>query len=170
MRTINAAGRALIKSFESRALVAYKCPAGIWTIGYGHTRDVMQGQLITPERAEELLDYDLELFANTVEALVDVPINENQFAALVAFAFNVGAGALRTSTLLTKLNSGDPEGARAQFAKWDRAHVDGKVVSLPGLTRRRAAEAKLFATPVAPATVSPSWAGALADVFRKVLT
>ncbi|MGR2664258.1 lysozyme [Chromobacterium haemolyticum] len=140
MKTSNA-GIMLIKSFEGLKLVAYKCPAGIWTIGYGHTGpDVTPGQVITQAQADALLARDLERFEAGVSRLVSVQLNQNQFDALVSFAYNLGLGALQGSTLLRLLNAGDYAGAAAQFPRWNKA--SGK--ELPGLTRRRAAEQALF--------------------------
>lgn len=139
----NAAGRALIKSFEGFRADAYLCPAGVWTIGYGHTGDVKPGQRVTEHQADAILEYDLDRFERGVADLVDVPLTANQFSALVSFAFNLGLDALERSTLLALLNAGDYQGASRQFARWRIA--GGKV--LPGLERRRAAERALFLTP-----------------------
>lgn len=135
------AGITLVKSSEGLKLVAYKCPAGIWTNGYGHTGpDVTPGMVITQAQADALLARDLERFETGVARLVKVPLNQNQFDALVCFSFNLGLGALQGSTLLRLLNAGDYAGAAAQFPRWNKA--GGK--ELPGLTRRRAAEQSLF--------------------------
>lgn len=131
----------LIKVFESCVLHAYLCPAGVWTIGYGHTGpDVKKGMIITQADAERILDSDLKIFSSMVTPIIKVPINENQFSALVSFAFNAGVYALEKSTLLRMLNKGDISGAAAQFERW--VYADGKV--LPGLVRRRKAERALF--------------------------
>lgn len=120
---------------------AYQDSVGIWTIGYGHTGpDVFEGVTISQEQADRLLAVDLERFARTVEFAVTVPVGQHEFDALVSLTFNIGGGAFRKSTLLKKLNAGDRAGAAAQFARWNKA--GGK--TLAGLTRRRAAEAKLF--------------------------
>lgn len=144
MRKINEAGRDLIRSFESLRLEAYPDPGtggDPWTIGYGHTgSDVHPGLVITKDRAEEILERDLAKFEQGVEMLVSVPLTDNQFSALVSFAFNVGVGKLSTSTLLTLLNGRDYAGAAEQFLRWNKA--SGKV--LAGLTRRRKAERELF--------------------------
>ena len=139
---------ALIKKFESCKLAAYKCPAGKDTIGYGHTGpDVHPGLTITQAQADALLAADLKKFSDGVDALVTVPINSNQRGALICFAYNVGLGigaitpvGLKHSTLLRKVNAGDHAGAAEQFSRWDLAA--GKV--LPGLVKRRAAEAALY--------------------------
>ena len=142
-RQINDAGKELIKNFEGCRLKAYKDIVGILTIGYGHTgNDVSEGLEIDSGAANDLLDKDLEKFSDGVSDLLEVDTTDNQFAALVAFAYNVGLNALSGSTLLKKLNAGDPDGAAEQFARWSRA--GGKVVE--GLERRREAEANLFSS------------------------
>ena len=138
--TIGEKGLELIKSFEGLRLRAYLCPAKVWTIGYGHTGDVRGGQVITQSQADDLLKQDLRRFEIAVRKLVKVPLTQNQFDALVSFAYNVGEAALSRSTLLRKLNAGDLAGTKLEFAKWNKG--GGKV--LAGLTRRRADEANLF--------------------------
>lgn len=133
-------GLDLIKSFEGLRLSAYKCPAGVWTIGYGTTAGVKPGQSITKERAEELLRDDVKRFEDQVLRLVKVPLTQGQFDALVSFTYNLGAANLGNSTLLRLLNAGDYKGAAAQFDRWTKA--GGK--ELPGLVKRRAAERALF--------------------------
>lgn len=158
-RPINKHGLDLIKAFEGCKLTAYLCPAGVWTIGYGSTGPhVRKGLTITQDAAEALLREDLERFERGVSTAISVPLTDNQFAALVSLAFNVGTGAFSGSTLVRKLNANDFAGAADQFARWNKA--GGRV--LAGLTRRRAAERALFETPVArpsaptiPAPVMP---------------
>ena len=130
----------LIKKFEGCRLEAYKCPAGIWTIGYGHTKGVKDGMIISREQAKEFLREDLRIFEQAVEACVKVPLSQNQFDALVSFCYNCGSGALKTSTLLRLLNEGKYSEAGEQFLRWNKA--GGKV--LVGLTRRREEERELF--------------------------
>lgn len=146
-RAINRAGLDLIKEFEGFSYVAYPDPGtgGIpYTIGWGHAGpDVKPGMKITKERAEELLIADLASACRAVESSVKVPLTDNQFAALVSFVFNCGPANFRNSTLLRRLNAGDYGCVPAELAKWNRAA--GKV--LPGLSRRRAAEAVLWGTP-----------------------
>lgn len=142
-RQINAAGERLIKSFEGCELEAYPDPGTggePWTIGWGHTGGVKPGDVITAEEADDLFDNDTDRFEAAVDLLTGGVATDNQFAALVSFAYNVGAGALKTSTLLRLHNEGDYAGAAAQFARWNKAA--GQV--LKGLTRRRAAEAELY--------------------------
>lgn len=139
-RRINASGLRLIKDFEGLRLAAYKCPSGLWTIGYGHTHTVRPDMKLTTEEAEQLLDDDLRTFEAAVTRLVKVPLTDNQFSALVCFAFNVGIANLERSTLLRLLNRGWYEQVPAQLTRWNRAH--GEV--LGGLARRRAAEGRLW--------------------------
>jgi len=137
-------GIALIKQFEGERLTAYICPAGVLTIGVGHTGPhVKPGQKITAAESEALLRADLAKFEKAVSAAVKVPLNQNQFDACVALAFNIGPGAFAGSTLVRLLNSKDYSGAAAQFERWNKG--GGKV--LPGLVARRAAEAALFRKP-----------------------
>ncbi|QHM71296.1 lysozyme [Mixta intestinalis] len=133
-------GIALIKQFESCELMAYRCPAGILTIGYGHTYDVRAGDTCTPRQAELWLTEDCQVAELTIESNVTVPLNQNQFDALVSFVFNLGAGNFVKSTLLKKLNAGDYTGAAAEFDRW--VNAGGR--KLPGLVKRRAAEKALF--------------------------
>lgn len=137
---ISKAGLDLIKQFEGLYLKAYRCPAGVPTIGYGHTAGVAMGQTITQQQADDYLRRDVRQFERAVARLVTVPLTQGQFDALVSFAFNLGEGALAQSTLLRMLNAGDYAGAAAQFDRWNKA--GGRV--LPGLVRRRAAERALF--------------------------
>jgi lysozyme len=131
----------LLKAHEGLRLTAYKCPAGVWTIGYGHTgSDVKEGKAITQTEAERLLRLDVEWAERAVNAELPA-INQCQFDALVSFVFNVGAGAFAGSTLLKKAKASPNDPAiRAEFAKWRNG--GGKV--LPGLVKRRAAEADLY--------------------------
>jgi len=131
---------AIIREFEGCRLKAYKCPAGIWTIGYGHTRKVLPGQTITNEEAENLLDQDLWPVEENLNRL-GFDLNQNQYDALISFIFNVGWGHFSESTLLKKIRiSPDHRDIPAEFKKWVKA--GGK--KLPGLVRRRKAEADLY--------------------------
>lgn len=142
---INAEGLELIKFYEGLRLSSYADPVGIWTIGWGHTgADVHPGQTITMGQAATLLAADLVRHENYVDEVIDVALNENQRAALVSFAFNVGNGSLGSSTLRAKLNAGDYAGAADEFQKWVKGTVGGVKVTLPGLVKRRRAEADLF--------------------------
>ena len=130
----------LIKAFEGLRLSAYQDSGGIWTIGYGHIGGVQPGDRITQGQAEELLRKDTGWAQDAVRQQVHVPLTQRQFDALTSFTFNLGAGALNGSTLLSKLNAGDYAGAQAEFGRF--VHAGGRV--LQGLVRRRAAEADLF--------------------------
>ena len=141
---ISETGIQLIKKFEGCSLKAYKCPAGIWTIGYGHTSGVKEGQTITKKEAEAYLKQDLTTFETFVTNLVTVAINQNQFDALVSFCYNLGPGNLRSSTLLKRINAGDFNGAAEQFDRW--IYAGGRKLS--GLVKRRAAEKTLFLQPL----------------------
>ena len=143
---LNKAGADLIKSFEGLRLDAYLCSAGKPTVGFGSTffedgTPVKLGDKITKERADSLFEKVSDSFAAKVKNCIQKDINENQFAALVSFAYNVGIGNLKSSTLLKKVNANpnDPT-IMQEFKKWNRA--SGKV--LAGLTRRREAEANLY--------------------------
>ncbi len=146
-RSINAAGLDLIKSFEGLATQAYVDPVGILTIGYGHIENVKAGDKITPQQADQMLQNDLVHYENGVSNLVKVPINDNEFSALVSLAYNIGLGNLGSSTALRRLNAGDIIGAADAIEWWNKGKVGGKLYVLPGLARRRAAEKALFLKP-----------------------
>jgi len=129
-----------IKKWEALRLKAYVCPAGAWTIGYGHTKTAKPGMVITEKEAERLLRWDLDWAEEAVRNGVKVDITQPQFDALVSFTYNVGAGAFRSSTLLRKLNAGDHEGAAQEFKRWNKG--GGRVIQ--GLVNRRADEERLF--------------------------
>jgi len=139
--SISSKGLDLIKQFEGCELKAYTCPAGVLTIGYGHTGpDVTQGQEVSQAEADELLKTDTIRFEKAVDRYVNVELKQCMFDALVSFTFNCGSDAFKNSTLLRLLNSGDYEGAAGQFSRW----VNGANGPLPGLVRRRDAEECLF--------------------------
>jgi lysozyme len=143
---INAAGLEMLKRFEQCRLQSYRCPAGKWTVGWGHTGEhVTRDTTLTQHQADEILASDLERFERAVELLAP-GANENQFSALVSFAFNCGEGrgGLAGSLLLKQFLAGEFDKAAHEFCHWIR--VRGEV--MPGLIRRRAAEAALFLTPV----------------------
>ena len=130
----------LIKHFEGCALVAYQCTGGKWTLGWGHTKNVMKGDTCTQAQADAWLAEDLAKSAAQVNELVEVPLSDWQYGALVSFTFNLGAGALRRSTLRRLLNQGFYDMIPEQMALWVRS--GGKITS--GLVRRRAAEARMW--------------------------
>lgn len=133
-------GLDLIKKFEGCRLTAYKCPSGVWTIGYGHTKGVKRGHRITLEDANEYLKKDIKVYEKSVSELTLRPLNQNQFDALVSFCYNCGVNAFKNSTLLKKLNKGDYEGVANEFPRWNKSN--GKVLN--GLAKRREAERQLF--------------------------
>ena len=133
-------GLELIKKFEGCKLKSYKCPAGVWTIGYGHTEDVKEGDIVSPQEADKLLRADVFKFEEYVADNVTVKLTQNQFDALVAWTFNLGVGNLRNSTMLKKLNNTDYTSVPFEMKRWNKA--GGK--TLDGLVRRRQAESLLF--------------------------
>lgn len=137
---ISEEGLSLIKKFEGLELEAYQCAAGVWTLGYGHTAGVQEGDVWSEAQANEQLKIDMHVYADHINNQVTCPLSQNQFDALVSWVFNLGPTNLRNSTLLKVLNSGDYEGVPAQIKRWNKA--GGKV--LEGLIRRREAEALLF--------------------------
>ena len=138
---ISNSGLDLIKKYEGLRLTAYLCPAKVWTIGYGSTgKHVKEGMTITEAEAEQFLKDDVSRFEECVTEALYVPVTQNEFDALVCFAFNVGCGAFAGSTLLNLINEGKKSAAAQQFLRWDKA--GGKV--LAGLARRRADERELF--------------------------
>ena len=130
----------LIRQFEGLRLAAYKCPAGVPTIGYGTTRGVKMGMTVTKDEAEKLLQADVTPFSDRINKLVKVKLNQNQFDALVSFVYNVGSGAFADSTMLKLINQSLLDDAANQFIRWNKAN--GEV--LTGLTRRRMTERDLF--------------------------
>ena len=146
---VNKAAIDLIKEFEGFKPNAYRDPVGIWTIGYGTTKaagvgiNPRSGVTITQDDAERYLQLAVQKFAAQIEDMIDVPVTDNQFGALVSLAYNIGPGALAKSTVMRRLNAGDYQGAADAFFMWNKA--GGKV--LPGLMRRRAAERDLFLKP-----------------------
>lgn len=141
---INDEGLDILKQFESLALKAYPDPGSAdghpYTIGYGHTGNVHMGDVINEDQADLFLRDDVAKFEQGVSDMVKVSLTDNQFSALVVFAFNVGLGSLHSSTLLKLLNASDFDGAAAQFLRWNKNNG----VVMNGLTRRRQAEKDLF--------------------------
>lgn len=144
---IAAPGIALIKDFEKCVLTAYPDAKGLPTIGWGHRIPAL-GVTWTQEQADETLKIDLAKFSAHVYRLINIQLNQNQFDALVCFAFNVGDTEFQTSTLLRMTNAGNYAGAAAQFERWDHITQNGVLIELNGLKRRRDAERELFLTPV----------------------
>ena len=133
-------GISLIKEFEGLRLKAYKCPGGVWTIGYGHTVGVKPGMVISEAQAEEYLKADLVRFERYLNGL-GLALNQNQFDALISFIYNVGTGNFSSSTLLRKVRANPQDNSiMDEFLRW----VYSKGCVLPGLQRRRLAEMKLY--------------------------
>ena len=130
----------LIKHFEGCELEAYKCAAGVWTIGYGHTHKVKEGDTCSQADADRILAEDLEEFEGYVQEAVNVPLKQNEFDALVAWTYNLGPSNLRSSTMLKRLNDSRFDQIPSEMRRWNKA--GGKVVN--GLIRRREAGALLF--------------------------
>ena len=146
---------ALLKPFEGCKLKAYRCPAGILTIGYGHTSaagapTVVDGMTITQQQAEDILSRDLVKFETAVHDTVQQPLTRHQFDVLVDFAYNAGVGNLKSSTLLKKVNAAQFDAVPAELMKWTKG--GGKV--LPGLVRRRQAESAWWTSD--PVSTTPS--------------
>jgi lysozyme len=148
-------GYEFLNKWEGERLEAYKDVAGIWTIGIGHTKDVYPGMKITSEQSKAFLEQDIKWATKAVDTGVKVPINQNEYNALVSLTFNIGPGdpkdgkppGFLTSTCLKRLNEGDRIGAADALTWWTKARVNGKLVVVRGLVNRRAAEKELFLTP-----------------------
>lgn len=136
----SARGRSLIEAHESLRLDSYQDSKGVWTIGYGSTEGVHAGMTITQQQADERFAADLHTAETSVNCQVAVPLNQNQFDALVSLVFNIGAEAFEESTLLKLLNQSSYIGAAAQFPRWDMS--GGEFVQ--GLLNRRIEERNLF--------------------------
>ena len=152
MRSINEAGLALLRQAEGLRLTAYPDSAGLWTSGYGHRRGAYAGQTCTKDQAEAWLHEDAAIAANAIEMATGngarVWLNDNQFSALCVFVFNIGATAFRTSTLRQRLVAGDLEAAPGEMRRWCHDTENGVKVISEGLVNRRAAEIRLWSTPV----------------------
>lgn len=164
MRQINEQGFELGKRLEGRAgkavLKAYRDGGGVPTIGFGHTAGVTMGQTCSEALAEKWFHDDLDIAARAVESGVKVPLNDNQFAALVLFVLNVGVAAFRSSTLLRLLNRSQYDAVPAQLMRWckDRDPHSGKMETVPGLVNRRTAEVGLWSTPMPMPEAVAAWA------------
>lgn len=138
---------ALIAEFESCRLRAYRCPAGVWTIGWGETSGVKPGMVWAQEQADQRFCDSLAIYTSRVEQMLTAHAEPNQLGALVSLGYNIGTGALAKSSVLRAHNAGDEQAAARAFALWNKARVGGVLTVLAGLTRRRAAEAALYLTP-----------------------
>jgi lysozyme len=143
---VNEEGYALIKKFEGCRLKAYKCPANVWTIGFGNTfyengDRVKEGDVITQQRADELAKFIIDQFAVSITPFILKPLNENQFSACVSLAYNIGTGGFKRSSVFKKLNVNPNDVTIADsFRLWNKG--GGKV--LAGLVKRREAEIQLY--------------------------
>lgn len=133
-------GREIVKHFEDCKLEAYLCPAGVPTIGWGHTKGVKLGDKITQDKADSLFEQDYHEAEQQVQEVVTAFLSDQQLGALTSFVFNLGIGQLKVSTLLKKLNQNDYKGAGEEFRKW--IYSKGKI--LPGLVKRREMERMVF--------------------------
>jgi lysozyme len=171
-RRINQAGIGIIKEFEGLRLESYLCPAKVWTIGYGTTRGVKPGMVITPQKAELLLRDDVVSFERSIQQTLNgIPLNENQFSALVSLCYNCGLAPIKSgNTIRRTLEEGDYQGAADGFLLWRKA--GGRV--LEGLVRRRKRERELFldntttSSPLASAPVPDSNAAESIRIVVKV--
>jgi len=137
---ISSDGLELIKHFEGCETTAYQDSVGVWTIGYGHTKGVEEGQSCSIEDAETMLADEMDEYEGYINSMVKVDLEQHEFDALVAWVYNLGPTNLRSSTLLRVLNEGKMQEVPQQMRRWNKAK--GKV--LPGLERRRLAESMLF--------------------------
>ena len=137
----------LIKKYEGCKLKAYKCPAGVWTIGYGHTYNVKKNDVITQEQADAFLKEEVLRLVNFLNSF-KLRLNPNQMKALVSFIYNIGQGAFLHSTLFKYLRVDNYDNRiYNEFLRWTKATVNGEKVDLPGLIKRRKEEADLYNTP-----------------------
>ncbi|NWG70954.1 MAG: lysozyme [Parvularculaceae bacterium] len=149
-------GLNLIKGYEGLRMSAYYAPSEQWTVGYGHVATARHGMSVTESEAERLLREDVKPIEALLAETVRAPLNQNEHDALTSLIFSIGADNWRRSTVLRKLNSGDKLGAAQAFELWTRARVNGELVSLDGLVRRRAAEKSLFLMPTDASLVVPT--------------
>jgi lysozyme len=154
-------GKLALIEFEGEVLTPYKCQAGIWTIGVGHTGSLQAIGITTPiaetpsitlEQSRQLLDADLKIYEKAVNKLVDVHLEQHQFDALVSFCFNVGSQALKTSTLLKRINAqGRKDSIQNAFEMWCKGGEPKRVIA--SLLTRRKQEAKMFNEGIYPKNI-----------------
>lgn len=133
-------GMDLLTFYEGCKLVAYKCPKGVWTIGYGTTKGVKAGMVITPAIAQTLLLSDIQEIEDFMSTNIACRLNKNEYSALICLIYNIGEGAFRMSKMLRLLNQGKKSEVPKEFLRWNR--IDKRVSK--GLTARREAEKNLF--------------------------
>lgn len=147
-KILNQRGIHLLHEFEACRLKAYKCSADVWTIGWGDTNrrgvKVVPGQVITQEQADKEFELDVVEYGEPVRSHVKVPLTDDQYAALVSFAYNAGTQAFISSTMLKLINQGKYQEASKEFNKWSKVTKDGKKVLDKGVLRRRLSEKNLF--------------------------
>lgn len=135
---------------------AHYAPSEQWTVGYGHTSNARHGMSVTEGDAERLLRDDVKPLEALLASTVRAPLNQNEHDALVSLIFNIGEENWKRSTVLRKLNAGDKLAAAQGFEMWNKARVNGELVALDGLVRRRAAEKSLFLMPTDASLVVPT--------------
>lgn len=144
-RQVNAAAPLLIRQFEGCRLSAYQDAAGVWSIGYGHTAWVKQDDTCTQAQADAWLEEDAASVAGVIEKWTDATAtSDNEFAAMVSLAFNIGPTAFAGSSVLKFHRANDKIAAADAFLTWDKAHVNGRLQQVDGLLRRRQAERALY--------------------------
>ncbi len=149
-------GLNLIKAYEGLRMTAHYTPNQEWTVGYGHVSSARHGMSVTEGDAIKLLKDDVQSLEQVLSDSVRAPLNQNEHDALVSLLFNIGEDNFKRSTVLRKLNAGDKLGAAEAFEKWTKAKVNGELVTLDGLVRRRAAEKSLFLMPTDASLVVPT--------------
>jgi lysozyme len=149
-------GLDLIKSFEGFRPASARLADGRWTIGYGHVRSAREGVVISEQDAEDLLKFDLRGIEEAVNDLAFTPLNQNQFDALSSLVFNISPGQFKDSDVLSRLNAGDYFGAAASFEAWRKARINGRLIVVDALVRRRAIEKALFLEPEAGRPAAPT--------------
>ncbi len=155
MRT-SSAGLDLIRSFEGFRETSVRLPDGRWTVGYGHVRTAREGIRISESDALELLAHDLKPIEDGLRALLYAPVNQNQFDAMASLAFNISLGQFKESDVLQAINAGDEIAAAAGFDGWRKARVNGRMIIVDALVRRRAAEKALFLEPTGARPSAPT--------------
>lgn len=149
-------GLNLIKAYEGLRMTAYYTPTQEWSVGFGHRSTARHGMSVTEGDAVRLLKEDVKPIETVIEENVRAPLNQNEHDAVVSLIFNIGEENFKRSTVLRKLNAGDKLGAAEAFEKWTKAKVNGELVTLDGLVRRRAAEKSLFLMPTDASLVVPT--------------
>lgn len=141
------AGLELIKSFEGFREAAARLPDGRWTIGYGHVRSAREGVTISEQDAEDLLRYDMQGVEEAITSLVYAPLTQGQFDAIASLVFNISPGQFKDSEILRNLNAGEYIAAAAGFDAWRKARINGRLIVVDALVRRRAMEKAMFLEP-----------------------